>query len=124
MKSARILYHPKPIRPTISRKSSIVCRSFVNDSEICKEELKLDVKDQRLYELATIEKEIRQRDVNILKIQRVVIRNKKPGIVSTRAPKRPKNPMARDSIFTRPSLNDIETDSSFNLNYNTPTLNK
>eukprot|EP00826_Nyctotherus_ovalis_P001070 TRINITY_DN10123_c0_g1_i2.p1 TRINITY_DN10123_c0_g1~~TRINITY_DN10123_c0_g1_i2.p1 ORF type:complete len:123 (-),score=19.88 TRINITY_DN10123_c0_g1_i2:210-578(-) len=122
MKSARILYHPKPIRPATSRKPLLVRRSFINDSETFKEELKVDSESQKLYELATIEKEIRQRDSNVLRIQRLPGRSRRQ-FQHSKVLKRPKNPMTRDRAFAQ-QLNDVETDSSIDSNYNCPILHQ
>ena len=122
MKSARTLYYPKPVHPTTSRKPPTVRHSFIDNSNMSKEELKQDERDKPLYELATIEKEIRQRDLQILKIQKLPIKNKRIHFLRTL--KRPKNPMIRDREFIKSSLNDIETDSSIDSNYDCPILNE
>ena len=108
MNSARLLYHPIPIRLSLLNTSSspILHQSFIKRLTVFKDDDNIDPEDRKLRNLAIIECEMNLRtswDSNR-------IRNCSK-LISNRAPKRPRNPMVRDKTFesmnTEPDI-DIE----------------
>ena len=109
MKSARVLHHPKPIRPLASQPLALY-HSYIASS---REEIKYDNENQTIRELAEIESEINQSRSTIRMLE-IFKRKLKQLPINKTVPRRPKNPMIRDKEFNK-KMCEIDTESSIDL---------